>query len=51
MGYVGGMVYMNMRKPPYVVGYVLTVWDGKNTVYGMVRLRYGTMVRCRVVYG
>ena len=47
MGYVGGMVYGNMGKPPYVVWYVLTVWYGKNTVYGMVRLRYGTMVRCR----
>ena len=31
---------------------MLTVWYGKNTVpgtlvYDMVRLRYGTMVRCR----
>ena len=34
-------------KTPYVVWYVLTVWYGKNAVYGMVRLRYGTMVRCR----
>ena len=47
MVYLGGMVYGNMGKPPYVVWYVLTVWDGQNTVCGMVRLRYGTMVRCR----
>ena len=39
------MVY---GKTPYVVWYVLTILYGKNTaVYGMVRLRYGTMVRCR----
>ena len=25
----------------HVVWYVLTVWYGENTVYGMVRLRYG----------
>ena len=47
MGYVGGMACGNMGKPPYVVWYVLTVWYGKNTVYGTARLRYGTMVRCR----
>ena len=40
--YVGGIVYGNMGKPQYVVWYVLTVWD-ENTVYGMVRLRYGTV--------
>ena len=47
MGCVGGLVYGNMGKPPYVVWYVLKVWNGKNTVYGMVRLLYGTMARCR----
>ena len=31
-----------------MVWHVLTVRFGKNTVYGMVRLRYGSsMVRCR----
>ena len=30
-----------------MVWYVLTVWYGKNTVNGMVRLRYGTIVRSR----
>ena len=34
MGCVGGMAYGNMGKPPYVVWYVLTLWDGKNTVPG-----------------
>ena len=24
-----------------------TAWYGENTVYGMVSLRYGNMVRCR----
>ena len=48
MGYVGGMVYGDMGKPPYVVWYVCVDGMGReNTVYGMVRLRYGTMVRCR----
>ena len=43
MGYIGGMGY---GKTPFVVRYVLTVWYGNNTVYGMLRSRYGTMVRC-----
>ena len=47
MGYVGGMVYGNMGKLRYVVWYVLTLWYGKKTVYGLVRLWYRTMVRCR----
>ena len=25
----------------------MAVWDAKNTVWGMARWRYGTMVRCR----
>ena len=41
------LVVWYMGKAPYVVWYVLSVWYGKNTVYGVVRLRYGTMVRCR----
>ena len=27
------MVYGNMGKPRYVVRYVWTIWDGKNTVW------------------
>ena len=54
--YIGGMVYGNRGKPPYVVWYVLTVWYGKNVVivvYGTVHLGYGTMVRYsgRILYG
>ena len=41
------MLVWYMGKTPHVVWYVLTVWYGKNTAYGMVRLRYGTMVQCR----
>ena len=50
MGYVGVMLYGNIGKPPYVVGYVLTVCmvRGKTQyIYGIVRLfavwYHGTM--------
>ena len=34
------LVVWYMGKTPYVVWYVLTVWHGKNTVYGEVRVRF-----------
>ena len=48
---VGGIVRENTPDMVWyvrgMVWYVLTVLCGKPTVYGMVSLLYGTMVRCR----